>query len=101
MEYNDLPLILCSETIERFLQDDNDILIIDIREADEIEKITALYPQIITVLLINNNVPVIMSNPSDAQVFDCIYDYIVDNSDTLEVLEESAITLLKELKFLI
>lgn len=103
IDYNDLPLRLCSEVIEQFLSTDNgnDILIIDIREAEEIEKITALYPQIITVLLINNNVPVIMSNPSDAQVFDCIYDYIVDNSDTLEVLEESAITLLKELKFLI
>lgn len=100
VNYNDLPLLLCSEKIEEFLHNiDNDVLIIDIREPEEIEKIISLYPQIITVLLINNNVPIIMSNSSDAGVFDYVYDYVIDNSDTLATLEDSVITFLKELKF--
>lgn len=100
IEYNDLPLYLCSQRIDKFLQTEySDLLVIDIREPEEIEKIVKLYPEIRTVLMINNNVPVIESNASDSGVFEYIYDFIVDNSGTLEMLEESALTLLKELDF--
>ena len=100
IEYNELPTILCGEKIDKFLQADGDgILIIDVREPEEIQKLKDLYPQIITVLVINKNVPVITYNSSDANVFDWIYDYVIDNSYTLGVLEESAITLLRELNF--
>ena len=100
IEYNDLALYLCSKRIDAFLQSDcSDLLIIDIREPEEIEKIVNLYPDIRTVLMINNNVPVIESNPSDSGVFEYIYDFIVDNSGTLEMLEESALTLLSVLDF--
>jgi hypothetical protein len=100
IEYNELPTILCGEEIDNFLQnDENDILIIDVREPKEIQKLKELYPQIITVLVINKNVPVITYNSSDANVFDYVYDYVIDNSYTLGVLEESAITLLQELDF--
>lgn len=100
IEYNDLPTILCGEEIDNFLQSDEDgILIIDVREPEEIQKLKDLYPQIITVLVTNKNVPVITYNSSDANVFDYVYDYIVDNSYTLEILEESAKTLLQELDF--
>ena len=102
IEYNDLPLFLCSQRIDRFLQfEHSDLLIIDIREPDEIEKIVQLYPEIKTVLMINKNVPLIKSNTSDEGVFDYVYDFVIDNSDTLETLVESAITFLKGLKFLI
>ena len=95
-----MPLLLCCEEIERFLKNKKtDILIIDIREPEEIEKIVELYPEIITVLLINTNVAVIESNPSDAGVFEYNYDFVIDNSKTLKELEESAITFLKELNF--
>ena len=100
IEYNELPTILCGEKIDNFLQsNENGILIIDVREPKEIQKLKELYPQIITVLVINKNVPVITYNSSDANVFDYVYDYVIDNSYTLGVLEESAITLLQELDF--
>lgn len=100
VKYNDLPTILCGEEIDNFLQsDENGILIIDVREPEEIQKLKDLYPQIITVLVTNKNVPVITYNSSDANVFDYVYDYVIDNSYTLGVLEESAITLLQQLEF--
>ena len=100
IEYNNLPTWLCKEKIDEFLQTDEDaILIIDVREPEEIQKLKDLYPQIITVLVTNKNVPVITYNSSDANVFDYVYDYVIDNSYTLGVLEESVITLLQELEF--
>lgn len=100
VEYNNLPTILCGEQIDKFLQSDEDgILIIDVREPEEIQKLKELFPQIITVLVTNENVPVITYNSSDANVFDYIYDYVIDNSYSLEMLEDSAITLLQELDF--
>lgn len=100
VDYNNLPLTLCSEKIDKFLNCESlDMLIIDIREPEEIKKIVSKYPEIITVLMINNNVPVIQSNSSDAGVFDYIYDFVIDNSGTLAMLEDSAITFLKELNF--
>ena len=100
VEYNELPTILCGEQIELFLQNNKDgLFIVDVREPEEIQKLKELYPQIIVVLIINNNVPIITYNSSDANVFDCVYDYVIDNSYTLGTLEESAVTLLKELEF--
>lgn len=100
VEYNNLPLILCKDKIEKFLSDEMnaEVLIIDIREPEEIEKIINIYPEIITVLITNDNAPVI-NTPADTGVFDYKYDYIIDNSYTLEVLEESVLTFLKELNF--
>ena len=50
-----------------------------------------------TILVINNNVATIHSNTSDDNVMNYAYDYILDNSQTLGVLEDSVITLLQDL----
>ena len=58
IDYNDLPFYHTSKVIEDFLKEDNDIadvLLIDIREPEEIHKIVQKYPNVITVLIINNN----------------------------------------------
>ena len=106
VEFNELPYNTILNQIVEFTQSEGQVLLIDIREPDEIEKIVETVTQTIenisikTILVINNNVPVIESVNSDNAVFDYApYDYVVDNSQTLRVLELSVITLLNELGF--
>ena len=104
VEFNDLPYTTILEQILAFTQSEEQVLLIDIREPDEIEKIVNSVQQLCedlsikTILVINDNVPVIETVHSDNAVFDYApYDYVVDNSETLGVLEQSVITLLNDL----
>ena len=60
-----------------------------IREPEDIERIR-LACDAITVLVINDRVPIITSNYGDAHVFEYGYDYSIKNNGTLEELEETA-----------
>lgn len=109
IEFNNLPLGEMTHEILRFLVSENQVLLMDIREPEEIKKIIQYVEDckdymnninIQTVLVINNNVPVIKTVKSDEEVFDYApYDYIIDNSGTLEDLEYSVLTLLIDLGF--
>jgi dephospho-CoA kinase len=104
VNFNDLPTKIMEQETLKFLEDRNSqVLIVDIREPEEIEKFKQIFPMgcVIckTILVINNNVATIHSNIADDNVMNCIYDYIVDNSQTLGVLEDSVITLLQDLGF--
>lgn len=104
IEFNDLPkTIMNNEIIEFLVSSEEQILLIDIREPEEIEKMIVSIPQdfnVKTILVVNDNVTTITSNKSDESVFDYApYDYIIDNSQTLEVLEESVVSLLNALGF--
>lgn len=104
IEFNDIPkTIIINEIIEFLVSSEEQVLLIDIREPEEIEKVIASMPQdcnVKTILVVNDNVTTITSNSSDEGVFDYApYDYVVDNSKTLEVLEESVISLLNALGF--
>lgn len=108
VEFNELPLYtMLAEILNFSVSEDQDILLIDIREPEEIEKIVKKVTiqlqdtiDIKTILVINNNVPTIISNQADNAVFDYApYDYVIDNSGTLEDLENSVILLLQELGF--
>lgn len=101
IEYNDFPCRDVSNVLEDFLQDfcPKQICIIDIREADEIDKIKEKFNDchIITILVRTNRVEKIVSNEADKNVDDYNYDYILENYGTLEDLEESVVSLLKDL----
>jgi len=106
VDFNDLPYNTILNEILTFVHTEEQVLLIDIREPEEIKKIVDIVQQTIeevsikTVLVINNNVPVITTVESDNSVFDYApYDYVIDNSETLEVLEQSVITLLNDLGF--
>lgn len=62
------------------------LLILDIREPDEIERAKKEF-NAITILIKNDNVPQILSNMADANVYNYTYDYIIDNSGTIGDLE--------------
>lgn len=90
IDLNDYPLQYVSEKIEGFYEDDSlEILLVDIREVEEIAKLKLKYPELITLLVRNSNVKQLTSNDSDRYVEDYPYQHIIDNSGTLEELEES------------
>lgn len=100
LQYNDKPFELTKERIELFLNkyNENSLLFIDIRENEEIQKIIQEYPSnIIKVLITNNRIKNNFENYSDAYVYDINYDYVIDNSETIDELEENANIFLKDI----
>lgn len=64
------------------------IIFIHCREKEDIDRIKSLGAY--TLLIRNKNVPHIISNESDKNVFDYDYDFIIDNNDDLTVFAEKA-----------
>ena len=64
------------------------ILFVHCREKQDIDMIKRLGAY--TILIKNNHVAPIISNESDKNVLNCDYDFIIDNNDDLEFLEEKA-----------
>lgn len=84
MSYNDV-----AEKVEAFYRGDikEDIMIIDMREPDDI--IRAVYEfNAISIFIKNDNVPEITSNQADANVEYCWYDYYITNNGTIEEFEK-------------
>lgn len=82
-EYSDMPFNAIKEKVSEFLNDSNEVMLIDIREPEEIEKAKMAF-NAETILIKNNRVNIIASNYGDASVFDYTYDYIIENEGTLE-----------------
>lgn len=89
IEYNDYPLQYIKEQFEKFLKSNNEFLFVHIREIDEIEKIKNLL-NAKTLLVKNPRVKLITSNNSDSNVFNYNYDFVVENTGSLEELEHKA-----------
>lgn len=71
--------------VEDFRNDDkSQILLIDIREPDEIKKAVEKYDAK-TILIVRRRVEV-LSNSADAEVYKYGYDYLIDNDDNLNNL---------------
>lgn len=99
-EYNDMAFNDLKEVVTDFKLGflEAKLLIIDIREPSEIEKAKKEF-NAFTVLIKNDNVKEITSNMADANVLNYTYDYVVNNSGTLDDLEMEVtkfITWLKE-----
>ena len=88
--------------VDKFMETDKKILLIDIREPEEISKFKETTEKrgykIHTVLVKNDNIHQITSNSADNSVYDYEYDYIVDNSGDLKQLQQSAETLIAALE---
>lgn len=87
-EYNDLPFNTVKEAIDKFYNDDSEIMFIHIREPKEIQKVVDCYDAL-TLLIKRKDYATIKSNDADANVENYNYDFIFEN-DTLEKLEETA-----------
>ena len=91
-EFNDFPYCMLKKTIDDFYEDDiHEFLFLHVREAVEIKRLIAEYPEIITVLVTNPNVAQVVSNEADADVYNFYgYDEIISNDEDLMMLKMKA-----------
>jgi len=96
-EFDYIFLDLTKE-VRKFYRDVNcEILMIDSREPEEIERFKNQF-HAITLFVENNRCEKITSNESDANVKNYKYDYYIDNNGNLEDLEKLAIEFINKLK---
>lgn len=94
--YNDMPFEDVKESVLKFSRSKcHKVMLIDIREPAEIERAKQAF-NARTILIKSDRVPVITSNMADANVFDYEYDFVIDNSGTIEDLREKVIKFASE-----
>ena len=95
--YSNMAFEAIREVVNDFLTVDGifSVLLIDIREPEEIEKAKKIFGAK-TILIENNRVKMIDSNMADANVFNYKYDYIVKNNGTLDEFRENVAKFAKE-----
>lgn len=87
--YSDLAFRDLKRIVEWFHSNEYDeVLIIDIREPEEIERAKVAFGAK-TILIKNDRVAPITSNMADANVNNYNYDYVIENNGTLEELKET------------
>lgn len=90
--YNDYPFQSILNRIDKFYYEEPEesILFIHIRETREIQRLRALHPEVLTILITNKNIEQITSNEADAGVMNLDYDYVICNDEGLLELNEKA-----------
>ena len=90
-QYDDIPFKDIASIVADFKNNkiETEVLLIDIREPDEIARAVAEFGAE-TILVRNPNVAKIESNHADRDVENYEYDYIIVNNGTLEQLEATA-----------
>lgn len=94
-EYNDLSFQDISRKVQEFKESNDDILFIHIREPEEIERAKIAFGAK-TLLIKRMGYETIISNSSDANVENYVYDFVITN-DSLEKLENQADLFIKGL----
>ena len=90
-KYSNMPLeSIINKTIEFLNNDYYQVMLIDIREPEEIEKAKKIL-KAKTILIKNDRVQMITSNMADANVFNYNYDFTIENNGTLEEFKDKII----------
>ena len=96
IDFNDLPFRYVKDEYDKYINDNNEILFIHIREANEIDKVKNYIgnDKCITLLILRD-IHKLWGNTSD----DCVnnYDYIFENNDELEIIETKFCKFLEQL----
>ena len=98
IEYNDFPTVWATKKYNEFLESDNEILFVHIREASEIEKFVKATDKKAKTLLIRGGSRMTKSNygnASDDGVENYPYDYYFLNDKTLEEAEKEFVSFLE------
>lgn len=99
-EYSDLPFKDISRFINAFLAvGDSKVLLIDIREPDEIARAKQEFGAE-TILIVNQNIPHITSNMADKNVYNYKYDWVVRNNGTINDFRETVKKFAKDRKLI-
>lgn len=94
--YNNGPLNYIIDSYNEFLNDDNELLFLFVREIDEI-KLVKEKTNAVTLLIKNDNKKFITSNEADKNVLNYDYDYVIYNDD-VSLIEEKARKFVEEIK---
>ena len=94
-EYNNGPIRYIEQSYNEFLNDDNEILFLFIREIDELDMMKKRL-NAITLLITNSSTHFITSNEADKNVLNYDYDYTIENSD-IESLDNKAIDFINKI----
>ncbi len=88
-QYNDLCLRYIKEQYGQFLEGDEQVMFVHIREPEEIARFVAVDPQRVKTLLITNSAKAqhVYQNASDDNVENYRYDAVYDNKLSLEETE--------------
>lgn len=90
-EYNNLPFTAIAEKVNEFKNDQlYQVMLIDIREPDEIKKAKNAFGAK-TILIRSNRVKNIISNIADANVFNYNYDFEIENNGTLDEFRDKVV----------
>lgn len=97
-EYNDLSFKYCVENAHEFFGNDEQIMFVHIREIEEIRRFKdKIGENCLSILVRRNSVTngKIYGNPSDDNVENFEYDYIIENNGSLYELEKNIKDLLE------
>lgn len=101
IHYNDLPTVYLRERTEEFLRGEDEILIVQIREADQIERYRrAIEPARSTALLVKRRAvdeAHRFGNDADDGVEAYTYDYTFDNDKSVEESAQAFIALVESI----
>ena len=87
-DYCDMPFQSMKTKIKDFVEsDEGQILFLHIREPEEIERVVNEFGAK-SILIVRDSVTHITSNVSDKNVFDYHYDFVIENTGTIEDLQE-------------
>lgn len=96
--YCDMPFqSLENKVLEFNRSDENILLFLHIREPEEITRAVLRF-NAKTILITRSSIHKITSNPSDKNVFNYNYDYVIENNGTLYDLKDKAKKFIKNLE---
>lgn len=100
-EYNDLPFRYCADAYRSFLDGEDEVLFVHIREPAEIERFRGFVGNRCRTLLVRRpaleQARGLLGNRSDDGVADYAYDCIFENDGTLETLPQKVADYFREL----
>ena len=85
-DYNNLPFNSMKNQVDMFMESDNEIMFLHIREPEEIEKARVAF-NAKTLLIKRDSVAPITTNMADANVNNYKYDIVLENNGTLSDLQ--------------
>lgn len=89
-DYCDMPFKSMESKVYEFIKDDNSfMLFLHIREPEEISRAAKVF-NAKTILVTRDQIKHITSNMADENVFNYDYDVVIDNSGTLDDLQQKA-----------
>lgn len=97
--FNDLPLQHLLRECDKFIESDNEILFVHIREPEEIHKFKSSCPiPCVSLLIRRNSMKLHWNNQSDDNVENFEYDFYYNNDKPLEEVEEDFMKFFSSIK---